>query len=85
MKTATVRARIEPELKIEVENVLSELGLSMSEAIELYMRQIKLNHGIPFMIKVPNELTQQTMDDTDQGKNLLKHESADDMFDELGF
>ena len=85
MKTATVRARIEPELKIEVEDVLSELGLSMSEAIELYMRQIKLNHGIPFMIKVPNELTQQTMDDTDQGKNLLKHESADDMFDELGF
>ena len=85
MKTATVRARIEPELKIEVEDVLSKLGLSMSEAIELYMRQIKLNNGIPFMIKVPNELTQQTMDDTDQGKNLLKHESADDMFDELGF
>ena len=54
MKTMTVRARIEPNLKHDVEHVLSELGLSFSEAIELFLRQVKLNNGIPFDIRIPN-------------------------------
>jgi DNA-damage-inducible protein J len=56
MKTTTVRARIEPQLKHDVESVLSQLGLSFSEAIELFLRQIKLNNGIPFDIRIPKHL-----------------------------
>ena len=56
MKTATVRARIEPSLKGEVESILTELGLTISEAIEMYMRQIKLVQGIPFDICLPNAI-----------------------------
>lgn len=84
MKTATVRARIEPELKMEVESVLSELGLSISEAIELYLRQIKLTHGIPFNIRIPNVVTQTTLENTDRGKELNYYNDAEDMFDKLG-
>ena len=84
MKTATVRARIEPQLKIEVESVLTELGLSVSEAIEMYMRQIKLMHGIPFNIRIPNAITQQTFDDTDSGKNLNRYDNTQDMFETFG-
>lgn len=84
MKTETVRARIEPALKHDVELVLNELGLTFSEAIELYLRQIKLNHGIPFPIKIPNEVTLQTFSDTDEDKHLTKHKTADDMFKKLG-
>jgi DNA-damage-inducible protein J len=84
MKTATVRARIEPKLKIEVESVLTELGLSISEAIELYLRQIKLTHGIPFNICIPNERTLQTFKHTDQDKELNYFDDAEDMFDKLG-
>lgn len=84
MKTAVVRARIEPELKIEVEHLLSELGLSFSEAIELFLRQIKLRRGIPFDIKVPNKVTAKTFSETDQGKNLIHHKSPEEMFQKLG-
>ncbi|MBA4696043.1 MAG: type II toxin-antitoxin system RelB/DinJ family antitoxin [Legionella sp.] len=83
MKTATVRARIEPELKIAVESVLTELGLSFSEAIELYLRQIKLTHGIPFEIRIPNKITQATFEKTDKGEELNDFDSAEDMFRHL--
>lgn len=84
MKTETVRARIEPKLKEDVERVLSELGLSFSEAIELFLRQVKLNHGIPFDIRIPNPVTLKTFEDTDQGKNLNHYKTSDDMFNKLG-
>lgn len=83
MKSETVRARVEPTLKIEVESVLSELGLSMSEAIELYLHQIKLRHGIPFEIRIPNDKTRSTFEDTNKGRNLKSHANARDLFDDL--
>lgn len=84
MKTATVRARVEPELKLEVESVLSELGLSVSEAIELYLHQIKLVHGIPFDIRLPNATTQETFKKTDEGSELNYYDDSKDLFKKLG-
>lgn len=84
MKTATVRARIEPALKQDVENVFAQLGVTVSEAIEMFLRQVKLRNGIPFEIRIPNEITAQTFEDTDHGKNLVRHNNAKDMFDKLG-
>lgn len=84
MKTATVRARIEPKLKHDVESVLAQLGLSFSEAIELFLTQVKLNNGIPFDIRIPNKATQKTFEDTNKGKNLKRYKNAKDMFDKLG-
>jgi len=76
MRTATVRARVEPKLKHEVEYVLDQLGLSVSEAIELFLRQVKLNNGIPFDIRIPNKMTQKTFEGSDKGKNLVRHKSG---------
>lgn len=84
IKTATVRARIEPKLKHDVEHVLTELGLTFSEAIELFLRQVKLNNGIPFDIRIPNKATLKTFADTDKGKKLKRYKNAKDMFDKLG-
>ena len=84
MKTATVRARIEPELKHDVESVLTTLGLSFSEAIVLFLRQVKLKNGMPFDIRIPNEITKQTFRNTDEGKDLNHYDTAQDMFDKLG-
>ncbi len=55
MKTAVVTTRIEPELKQEVENVLRELGLTTSQAVLLYFKQIALQKGLPFSVKVPDK------------------------------
>ena len=84
MKTETVRARIEPQLKHDAEQILISLGFSFSEAIEIFLRQVKLNRGIPFDIRVPNDVTLQTFADSDKGKNLTRHKSAKAMFEKLG-
>ncbi len=84
MKTATVRARIKPQLKHDVESVLSQLGLTFSEAIELFLTQVKLNNGIPFEIRIPNKTTQATFSATNKRKNLNRYKNPKDMFDKLG-
>jgi addiction module RelB/DinJ family antitoxin len=47
-KTSNVYARVEPELKKQAEAVLNEIGLPMSNAIALFLKQIVLRRGIPF-------------------------------------
>jgi len=83
-KTEMIRARIEPDLRKEVENIFSELGLTPTTAINMFYRQVKLIKGLPFTIRIPNETTIQTFKDTDEGKNIILCEDADDMFNKLG-
>ena len=83
-KTEMIRARVEPDLKKEVESIFSELGLSPSTAINLFYRQVKIRRGLPFNVVIPNETTFKTFQDTDAGKNLVNCEDAEDMFDKLG-
>ena len=83
-KTAMIRARIEPNLKKQVEEIFSKLGLTTTEAITLFYSLVSLNNGLPFEIKIPNNETIQTFNDTDNGKNITECDAADDMFDKLG-
>lgn len=83
-KSAMIRARIEPELKGNVEKILRELGLTATEAITLFYNQIRLKKGIPFDIKIPNSTTLKTFKDTDAGRNIVVAENVDDMFNKLG-
>jgi DNA-damage-inducible protein J len=83
-KTATVRARIEPRLKKEAEHLLEDLGLSATEAITLFYRQVTLRKGLPFDVVIPNLTTRRAFDNTDAGKDLVVCKNADDMFRKLG-
>ena len=47
-KTSSVRARIEPELKEKAERVFQDLGLSPTQAIRLFYKQVELRNGLPF-------------------------------------
>ena len=60
---STVRARVDGELKEEVEAILSEIGLSTSQAITLFLKRIKYEKGIPFELKVPNATTLQALEE----------------------
>ena len=82
-KTAVIRARIEPDLKFEAEYILRELGLSPTEAVTLFYRQIKMNRGLPFTVKIPNDITLRTFQDTDAGKNIIQAENKEDLFEML--
>ncbi len=53
-KSAKVQARTEPELKKKAENIFHELGLNQTDAINLFYRQVVLQYGLPFPIKIPN-------------------------------
>jgi DNA-damage-inducible protein J len=83
-KSAMIRARIDPTLKEEAERVFAELGLSITQAITLYYQQVKWYRGLPFEVRVPNEVTQKTFEETDAGENLAHCESTEDMFERLG-
>ncbi len=63
---ATVRARVDGNLKQEVEEILKEIGLSTSQAITLFLKRIKYEKGIPFELKVPNATTIQAMKEAEQ-------------------
>ncbi|MEM9243598.1 MAG: type II toxin-antitoxin system RelB/DinJ family antitoxin [Pseudomonadota bacterium] len=84
MKSETVRARVEPKLKHDVQSVLNRLGLSFSQAIELFLYQVKLQKGLPFDVKIPNKETLKTFEKTDKGKNLVHYKNPKEMFDKLG-
>jgi len=82
-KSASIHARIQPELKEEAEALLKELGLNATQAITLFYQQIRLTRGLPFVVRVPNETTRQTLDDTDAGQSLVYCRDADDLFQRL--
>ena len=53
-KTANLYARIEPEVKEQAEAILLALGIPASSAINMFYKQIILQRGLPFEVKMPN-------------------------------
>ena len=82
-KTATIRARIEPQLKSEAENVLRQLGLTATQAIILFYRQLVLQRRLPFELVLPNAITLETFQETDRGENLVRCDGLEDLFEKL--
>lgn len=82
-KTAFVIARVKPELKKDTEKVLRSLGLSISEAINMLLSQIRLRKGLPFDVRIPNKTTLKAMKDAEEGKGLTRCKDAEDMFKRL--
>lgn len=54
-KSANLYARIEPDLKEQAETILSALGISASNAITMFYRQVVLQRGLPFEVRLPAE------------------------------
>jgi DNA-damage-inducible protein J len=83
-KTSTIRARIEPALKGKAENIFQKLGLTTTQAITLFYKQVELKKGLPFDVAIPNTITRKTFSDTDAGRDLILCTDTDDMFKKLG-
>jgi len=56
----------------------------MSEAISMFLTQVSLNKGIPFDIKIPNELTEETLAKSEAGLELHKVADKKELYKELG-
>ena len=53
-KTATLYARIEPDVKERAESILSELGIPASNAINMFYKQVIMHRGLPFSVRLPD-------------------------------
>jgi len=69
-KSANVIARVEPDIKTDAENILSQIGIPVSTAINMFYREIILWHGLPFRPSVPvsepkalDEMTREEFDE----------------------
>lgn len=73
-KTANLYVRIEPEVKKQAEDILSTLGIPASNAITMFYKQIILNRGLPFEVKVPADtpINVSELDDTQLDEELEK-------------
>ena len=72
MKTAIINARVKPELKGDVEQILAQLGITTTQAITMFFEQIKMNRGIPFQLKIPNAETVAAMKEARKESKLEK-------------
>lgn len=55
-KSASVYARIDPDLKEQAEAILAALGIPTSNAIDMFFKQIVLKKGLPFEVRLPYEM-----------------------------
>ncbi len=63
--TSTVRARVDSNLKAEVEEIFKTLGISTSQAINMFLSRVKTEKGIPFELKIPNKTTLKAMEEAE--------------------
>ena len=83
-KTGMIRARVSPELKAQAEGILAEIGLSSSDAIRMFYKQVTLRQGLPFEARIPNATTRKALRDAEAGRNMTDYASVDEMFNDLG-
>ena len=85
-KTATLTIRLDPALKKQTEKVLSEMGLTPSQAITLFYHQVKHQRALPFEIRLPkqpNEETLQAMDDLKKRHNTKTFKDVNELIADL--
>ncbi|KIM11826.1 MAG: damage-inducible protein J [Sulfuricurvum sp. PC08-66] len=84
MNGTAMTVRIDPEIKNKAAQYLKQMGLTTSEATRLFLYNVVLHKGLPFDLRLPNEETTQAIQETKEGKNCVKHASADALLDDLG-
>jgi DNA-damage-inducible protein J len=85
-KTDTLHIRVEPDVKANVESTLNLLGLSTTEAINIFLRQVVLTGGLPFEVKLPRP-TAETLAAMEEARAISRtgkgYSSVDDLMKDL--
>lgn len=82
--TAFVRARIDETLKNEAAAVLAGMGLTVSDVVRIALTKIAKEKALPFEMRVPNALTEQTLAKSERDEDIHPAKDADDLFKQLG-
>jgi DNA-damage-inducible protein J len=82
-KSKMIHARVDPKLKKSTEVIFSKIGLSTTEAIRLFLTQVKLHRGLPFPVSTPNQETIDAMRDANKGAGLKEYRSFRELRDRV--
>ena len=69
MSTIAKNFRIDSELNDQATKLLEGLGLSMSQAVSMFLRQVVLHHGLPFKVEYP-QYFKELMEAIEEAKQL---------------
>jgi DNA-damage-inducible protein J len=83
-KTASVNARIEPTVKKKAERIFAAIGITASDAVGMFYRQVVYRRGLPFDARVPNATTVAALEELEHGKGEVFQGPTRKLFDELG-
>lgn len=98
-RSSNVFARVEPQIKKQAEIVLNQLGIPMSNAVGMFLRQVIIHRGIPFEMKLPskkpfviNEHTKEELDaeiakgmeDIEKGRVYSEKEVLEELHNSYG-
>jgi DNA-damage-inducible protein J len=82
-KTAMIRARTDEKLKEQVEGIFHKLGMTTTEAINLFYRQVRVHRGLPFLVRLPNAETRRTLEKSARGEDVKTFKNIDELFKDL--
>jgi DNA-damage-inducible protein J len=82
-KSAFVRARVEPDLKHKAEEIMHQLGIKPTQAVTMLYEWIAREQEWPLKLKIPNEKTRRTMEETDKGIDLVECKNINELFKDL--
>ena len=74
-KTQMIHARVEPKLKKSAERIFLRMGMTTTEAIRLFLKQVELHRGLPFAVSIPNDETVAAMREANEPVALKRYGS----------
>ncbi len=82
--SSTITVRVDDKVKKDACNIFNEVGMDMSTAINIYLKQVIRVNGIPFPVsaEVPNDKTLKAIRDAEKGK-MVSFSSIDDLMEDL--
>ena len=83
-KNTSVNVRTTEDVKKGAEVILNGLGLNISSAVNLFLKQVINYRGIPFDLRLPNNEALQAMDDIENTRNLESADTVEEMFEKIG-
>jgi len=66
----TTSLKLDKEIKEEAKKIFKSLGLTMGEAVNIFLHQVSLHKGLPFEVKIPNEETKKAIEEARKGINI---------------
>lgn len=81
---STITVRVDDSVKKQAADIFKEVGMDMSTAINVYLKQVIRSNGIPFPVSadIPNAVTLQAIEEAEKGE-MASFSSIDALMEDL--